>query len=460
MSSTYELNTITLKVEHNDSRILGDFRRITGFVKVVNLIPLITTLDLDANPRNSRKSDITKEIISTIRDSALLLPFKSKGLLIGASECFPRERGRFTLTFNDREIEGILDGGHNSLAIALYILERAGVEDKDLRSIKVWADMKNIWIKNLSSIEKLRDDHDDISLNALVPVEILAPASISENTVKSFTTDIYEICQARNNNAELAASSVANQAGVFDSLKAVLPDKINNEVIWKTNENRRIKVRDLIAVAWIPLGVIDMPEGIKALPGNTAYSSKAEALKRYEDLIRHEKISAQTADGKSYEIINKAAQSALDLVPTTLKIYDLIYKEFKRGYNSTGGKFGRIDAVKNISLNKKGEVKIQHTPFFNEEFKNEIAPDGFIMPVAYSMRALIRKNKSDGTVRWAVDDPIEFFSDKENLKEIMQSIKGIFELANFDSQKVGKNEAAYTSALQQVRTLYLEQLDI
>lgn len=133
--------------------------------------------------------------------------------------------------------------------------------------------------------------------------------------------------------------------------------------------------------------------------------------------------------------------------------YDWLYRNFQAGYNSTGGKFGRIDAVK--SKNKSKRTKF--TPFYHEEIAGDdslVPPAGFMMPLAYSMRALIRKHK-DGTVSWHVN-LLEFFSNQSNFTPIMTSIKGVLELVSFDPQKVGKNEAAYGNAHDRVRTLFLE----
>ena len=86
--------TAIIKIENPNLRVLNNIQRITGFIKVRGLIDIITNLDLDANPRNAKKSPVTKEIIETIRETPELYPFKSKGILIGASECVELERNR------------------------------------------------------------------------------------------------------------------------------------------------------------------------------------------------------------------------------------------------------------------------------------------------------------------------------------------------------------------------------
>lgn len=450
-SRPYSEDTVTLKVESSETRVIGSIERINGFLKLNNMVELITKLDLDANPRSSRKSNVTAEIIETIETTPELLPFKSKGLLLGASECTPRERSRYALTFNDRKLEGILDGGHNTLAIGLFLLSQAGASPAEIRKVKIWSDLKELWGKYIPALEKLRTKTEDASLNALVPVEILVPArSDDEVSVNEFMSSILFICAARNNNAQLKAETIANKGGIFDSLKEVLPTDVLENVRWKSNEPGRIDVRFLVSLAWIPLGEINMPSGITPLPGNTAYSSKAEAVNRYQNLLSSEEVSTKTEDGKTYILHSKAVRSALALVPDVLKAYDLMYLKFKDGYNSTGGKFGRIDAVKSENRSKS-----KFTPFSHEEVPHEVPPAGFMMPLAYSMRALIEK-KDDGTLGWAAN-PVDFFGDDGNFTSVMTSMKDILELVSFDPQKVGKNEAAYNNVAGRVRTLFLER---
>lgn len=120
-------------VRFTDSYVqkLGDIKKVVGLMSPKSLIQIIDTLDLDANPRNSRLGSVTDAIQASIRADELspeqkLFPFKSKGILLASSNYEPLERGRYRLSFtpND-EVEGILDGGHNTLAIGSYILSEA-----------------------------------------------------------------------------------------------------------------------------------------------------------------------------------------------------------------------------------------------------------------------------------------------------------------------------------------------
>lgn len=120
-------------VRFTDSYVqkLGDIKKVVGLMSPKSLIQIIDTLDLDANPRNSRLGSVTDAIQASIRADELspaqkLFPFKSKGILLASSSYEPLERGRYRLSFTPHdEVEGILDGGHNTLAIGSYILSEA-----------------------------------------------------------------------------------------------------------------------------------------------------------------------------------------------------------------------------------------------------------------------------------------------------------------------------------------------
>jgi len=71
--------------------------------------------DLEANPRSAKAGAVTADIIESIQDTPETFPFKTKGVLVGASDYEPLQRHRYELRFENTKIEGILDGGHNML---------------------------------------------------------------------------------------------------------------------------------------------------------------------------------------------------------------------------------------------------------------------------------------------------------------------------------------------------------
>ena len=459
---------VNVKIERLEERTLGDLRRFSGFIKVRGMVDLITNLDLEANPRSAKRSSVTADIIDTITETPEFYPFKSKGILIGAAEYMKYDDDCFTLTIRNPRLEGILDGGHNTLAIALYLLGEAIALNnrdysevsklrKELRQVKTWSQMKEKWQEMLPKLQLLKT-MPSASRDALVPVELLVPNVASEAGREKFLNNILDICAARNNNVQLKEETIANQSGVFDYLKRVLEERrpdVYRNVVWKTNESGEIDLRFLIALTWISLGAVDLPADLRPLPGTAAYGSKGAAFKRFDMLIRHKEVAEERTDGneKTWEIINPQVESALKMVPQILEAYDLIYANYQDAYNANDGKFGRIGAVKTESKQKKNHF----TPFSREQLDDDlcIAPAGYMMPVAYGMRELIQKDPKTGLLEWAID-PVEFFSNKDNLVQVIGSLKGILRDADYDPQRLGKNESSYAQVANTIKAMRLE----
>ena len=113
---------ITIRFEKSAEQTIGGVTKITGMVRAKYLIPIIDDLDLQANPRSSKTGQVTSAIQESIRQNTDLFPFKTKGILLAAAKYKRGDHGRITVFFGDRSVEGILDGGHNTLAIGLCLL--------------------------------------------------------------------------------------------------------------------------------------------------------------------------------------------------------------------------------------------------------------------------------------------------------------------------------------------------
>ena len=124
-------NKVIIKFEQVCDQANESIRRLVGFVKAKYLIDLIEAADLNANPRSAKVGNVTEDIIESIKKTRDIFPFKTKGILLAVSTP-PKdlERKRYELEFKDHEIEGILDGGHNTLAIAIHILNLATDDDR------------------------------------------------------------------------------------------------------------------------------------------------------------------------------------------------------------------------------------------------------------------------------------------------------------------------------------------
>jgi hypothetical protein len=415
-------------------------RRIEGTATVQSMIRLIDVADLKANPREAKVGDVTDEIEDTLRTTPRWFHFKSKGILLAAASCTPRERKRFELVFEDEDIEGILDGGHNLLAIALYILRKALGDDREkvvLRGIKRWEQVPEIWRAHRNQISEIKSD-----LDFLTPVEVIYPQEGAGGR-DEFEDAVLDVARARNNNAQLTEETKANKAGFYDAIRDSIDEELVREIEWKTNDGGRIKVRDLVALSWIPLSRIT-----ETLPGKddfspvAMYRNKGACVSWYNKLMESEDVSRK-AKGDIRQLTHKGVKSALTLMKDIPRLFDLIYAEFPEAYNSASPGFGRINSVRMWDDSKahSGDPKYlpqaPRTKFYGAECKYDF-PDGFVMPVAWALSALMECR--DGKVHWR-QDPSKFI--KRNLGKTLQVYHGMIHMGGYDPQKVGKTLACY-----------------
>lgn len=432
---------VTLKIEQCNSQIVGSARRLIGLVKLKQVVKVIEVLDLEANPRDSKLSSITNDIMDSLNHTPELFPLKSKGLLMAASVFRELDRDRFELTFADREVEGVLDGGHNLLAIGHYVLGLAlsDPEDlKELRKARIWIDFKRVFKKHLSKVhEFLANDDFSSELSTLIPIELLLPKSDEALDLDDFSRSLIEIQEARNNNAQLRQETKTNNEGLYEALKSVLPKELEKKVEWRSNEGGEIKAADIVSLVWISLSTLDLEvldEDDKKVSAPTpvqTYSSKGECVSRYHRFMSSKSVTTNTA---KREIKNEAVLTAFKVAADLPYLYDYIYETFPELYNSNDGKFGRISAVN--KMNSKGGTKETK---FSQKAISWRYPEGFIAPLVYGLRSLIIKDDK-GNVSWATD-PKRFL--QNHLPQVVIRYKQLLEENDFDPQKVGKSNVAY-----------------
>ncbi len=380
-----------------------------------------------------------------------LFPFKSKGILLGTSSYEALQRNRFELRFEDPASEGILDGGHNMLAIGLHMISEVADERK-ITSAVLWDDMKDLWEEYRQELDTVKEKFD-----FLVPVELLVPSDADDvNSVQKFEMSVLDICAARNNNAQLTQETKSNKLGFYDDIKARLDPAIASRVEWKSNEwesseTRPIKVRDLLALAWIPLNAANeaklLPLDISVTPQNI-YRNKGECSKQFDKLMFNPGVS-EPREGPVHELVNDTVASCFDILADLPKLYDKIYADFPEAYNANGYRFGSstivkiYDPVKRQSAkDKTAYVAIQPTTAFTNSPVYYRYPDGLIMPLVYGLKGLI---KIDGQrVVWATD-PFRFLD--AYFKDIAGAYRLVLDMARFDPQKLAKNEASHEFAV-------------
>jgi hypothetical protein len=431
-------------------------KRVVEFVKARNLLTLFDDATLDANPRSAKANSVTSDIIASVREDPGIFQFKTKGILLGTSDYSQLERNRYELRFNDPAYEGLLDGGHNMLALGTFLLSHVMAE-KDVKKLKLWEDVKSAWYDNHDAVKAVRDQ-----FQFKLPVELLVPSETDDDDIVSeFRLALIDVCAARNNNAQLTTEAKANQRGFYEEIRKRLPREIAIRVEWKTNDWEStdgwpIKVRDIVALSWIPLTVLKeqgllptqtengTPLNFSVLPQNI-YRNKGELAKLFDKLMEHPNVS-KAKDGPQHEMHNVAIGSAFDVLADLPSLYDKIFVEFGDAYNKeTGGKFGRIKAVK---VPKRGKVA---SPFLRREADFAVS-DGFVLPVLYGLKALMAVH--DGKVYWVMD-PHKFLN--RHMRSLIGALRMVMEMASFDPQKVAKSENSYNFMVSEVEKALLKE---
>lgn len=438
------MKSIIVKLEQATKQTHGGIVRVSGLAQGKYLYDLISNTDLKANPRASKDGAVVDAIRDSISQSENLHPFKTKGILLASARYRELDRGRFELTFEHEDLEGILDGGHNMLATTLEILSRAVKDEKVINRLSLWSEVHDAWRKYQDAVMDIRDEQ-----TFLVPVEILLPAQDDDDTIKEFREAIFEICEARNNNAQLSQETKDNKKGFYEALKNHIDPAIRSRIEWKTNDGGDIKARDIIALSLVPLSkIIDRLESEVKLTftPNMIYNSKARCVELFSDIMQAKDVTQREA-GYIHKLSSPLVESALRMMNRLPKLYDIIYTAFPEAYNYADGNFGRITGVRKYNpekweINKKDYMRKQYSTSYYGLQSNYDYPDGFIMPLVFGLSALMRV--SDTEIIW-VTDPEKFIAN--NLNEILNGYKLVIDMAKYDPQVIGKNSAAYSLAV-------------
>lgn len=448
--------SVIIKFDFSTEQTVGEITKIVGLIKAKYLIPVIDVLDLKANPRSSKTGPVTTAIQESIENDPILFPFKTKGILLASSKYERLERSRIKVTPENLEIEGILDGGHNTLAIGLYILKQSMAYAGKVfpKGEKTWECFKELWGENRNIIdeylEALRKEPTLGNLSFYVPLELLVPRNAEDIAcAENFKNDLLEICEARNNNVELNIAAKANQKGYFDTLKSLMKKRnpaLCNRIEWKTNDGGDIKAQELVALAWIPLALIspvkdEKGKVIEPIAANKIYSAKGSCLKQFERLMASPDVTSKTSSDYRRELMNVEVTSAFEIAVELPELYDYIFSNFPVLYNAADGKYGRITAVKKLNDNRKDK----RAPFSDNNI-DILTPEGYIMPLVYGLQALMVCETENGyrKVVWS-QPPMTFLHN--NLGKIVKYYSGIISICDYDPQKVGKNSQSYEQAL-------------
>ena len=454
-------NTVILPFQQAIKQQIGPASRIVGLVRLKHFFELLEFENLQANPRESKNSDITLEIQASLEEDSDIFPLLSKGVLIASTNAVELDRDhRYKLTFENRDIEGILDGGHNTLAIGRFILSKVletAIEKRELREAKDFQSFKKLYKKHWQAQQDfLKDPSNTDIAEILIPVELLIPQSSSDFVISDFIEVIPMVQEARNKNAQLPSMTWANHEGLFEELKKYVDLDLALNIEWKANAGGTIDVGNLLALAWIPLTVLMTESGeefkgedgklVKPLAPVQTYSSKASVLKRYVELLKSPQVGTLDPETNKYVLTHEGVRSALQITADLPNLYEAVYDSLPGIYNQVG-KWGSMDVISAEMAKAKPPVRK-----FSGGTAEMYVPEGFIAPFIYAFRALL---EFDGErVGWKTD-PFEFL--KEHGHRFGQVYYDILSDKGGDPQKVGKSNVPYGSFFDHFRFALAEK---
>lgn len=432
---------LIVKLEHGNNAQKSNegirIQRISSSISPYHFIRLVGVVDNKINPRAARENGITSDIRETLDISSNLFWLMSKGILIATENCKLLDRGRVSLTTSgDRE--GIMDGGHNALAISQFLV---GKLFPDVKVFKTWADCKEYWAKHEKEIiKRFNEQGGNDAFNFSIPVEIIFPGD-EDGALDEYYETISQICTARNTNVQLKQAAQDNQVGIYDVLKNKLSTA--NKVIWKSGQYGEIKAEDVVSLAVIPLiflqeqGRLPNDKTIKTLNPVSVYSQKSKCVDFYGDVLKHPAISTKRED--KYILNDSLVRSALEMIDDIVRAYDRMYLTFPDIHNSNAGKFGRINAVDQKSK------KCVSVPFLTTSQKTDYKYSaGFFLPLFCGIRMLMYIDEATNTLKWKIN-PADPSFDFRSLKcaKYIEMVKFL----QYDPLKVGKATMMYLEGM-------------
>ena len=471
-----EKNSIIVKIDElvKQNVAQGVIRKYLGYMNAQGVLELLGIATLEANPRRPTINRATEAIRETLETTPELMSCKSKGLLISCSVVEELERNRLRLSFDsvNRNFEDVLDGGHNLFAISTFLIEELLSEDelllKRAKKIANWKDLKEFWAENRDIVVNALHNSGQ-KFTFMVPVEILTVQNITEETLAAFTSSIFDICQARNNNVQLANLASGNQKGVFAIVKESLPQYLKNLVAWTSGEpDKPVKGEYVLAIATLILNVAKksgkMPTLLETfnIAPTSFYSGRGKCASVMQDVLeKYEEAKAKNPNDE--EVL--AFESTLSLLIDMPRIWDTIELNFPKLYNKFGGKAGKSGAYGRLRpfAAKKSATLKKDTPCRFHSPDCTIAKgayptlDGYAAPLMYSITAFMVWSDDDDSVVWAkpVDSIIDFYSNTSDNAPIASTMEQLGEFivsaVRGDPQALGKATYAYNAILTSVQ---------
>jgi hypothetical protein len=307
--------------------------RAKDYIAVANIKNLPEELNnwRDVNVRDARlNSSVAKGIRETLDNAPDTFFLKNRGITIVSSRVeFYGDKSILEISFdeNDRDHQGILDGGHTFSVIQDY----------------------------------LHDEGEEAS-DAYVRLEIIEGVT-DEN-------EIVGIVEARNKSTQVQEQGIQDLLHKFDPIKEVLANQpYKDNIAYKEYElsedgtKKTIDIKDILSylLCFYTDGFNADNHPIKA------YTQKKGIVTQYADDMGEE--------GK------KTFKKYLPLLPKILELRDTINRDFKESYKLAGRRFAWLEGIKNDSI---GTLE-----FLGEEIDYRL-PVAYVYPLLAAFRTCVQ----------------------------------------------------------------------
>lgn len=334
--SINEKQTMTFKVQ--------SFRRIPNpylksengekgaemYVAICDVKDLPADFPMDTNPREQKMTtNVAKKIKeSLLNTSELNFYLLNRGILLSAKDVsYSNYSSEMTVSFEDCEVHGNVDGGHTYKTI----LQHRDQLDRGQQFVK---------IEILTGIEGI----------------------------------FQSLAAARNTSVQVQDKSIAELEDRFDIIKNTLAgESYISRVFFKENDTGDIDVADLLAM--LNMFNIDRYSGMSSFPINS-YSSKKKCIDLY------------IADHKQHgETVANPYVKMAGIMPDIFRLYDAIEVGMNRFYRQKNPN-GRYGSTKGVQVPKAGQEF--HSKFLCNDL-DVVSPNGFLYPILGAFRALIEE---------------------------------------------------------------------
>ncbi|MEX2164408.1 MAG: AIPR family protein [Sulfuricaulis sp.] len=346
------------------------------------------------NVRDPKLTGAVPEAIrQSLHDNPDMFLFMNRGIVLSVeSVSFDNKKSAVTVGLRDRNLHGLLDGGHT---YKILVHEREGLDYPQYVRVEL--------------LEGFKQD------------------------------DITNVVDARNTSNQVRDESLMNLAGEFEKLQKALKGAPYHDLIaykeYEENPNgtpKPIDVRDVIAI----LTAFDREHFSSENHPINAYRSKAACL-------QHFKVNM-----KSYEKIYPLARDILELYDYIhLRLPDLYNTVRGKGGDVAGGKFGRLTGVTTYKGKRKAELL-----FIGKESSYGV-PSGFVYPMLGAFRAILEEK--GGRYIWGKNlDPVKLLEGQ--LGQKLADTIGNFALDAKNPSKTGKSPLVWQACYQAAEVTYLK----